>query len=88
MDGTLVDSAYDWRAIRNEPGIDAPSLIDALNGLEGEEREAKWRRLAEIEHRATGDAPGRRSRGPGVPAPAGIPAPRCSSASAWNSTWC
>jgi hydrogenase expression/formation protein HypE len=56
MDGTLVDSAYDWRAIRDELGIDAPSLIDALNGLEGEEREAKWRRLAEIERRATAAA--------------------------------
>ena len=56
MDGTLVDSHYDWPAIRGELGIDAPSLIDALNGLEGEEREAKWRRMVEIERQATAQA--------------------------------
>ncbi len=56
MDGTLVDSRYDWPAIRRELAIDAPSLIDALNGLEGEEREAKWRRLAGIERQATAEA--------------------------------
>ena len=56
MDGTLVDSHYDWPAIRGELGIDAPSLIDALNGLEGEDREAKWRRMVEIEREATAAA--------------------------------
>ena len=53
MDGTLVDSRYDWPAIRAELGIDAPSLIDALNGLGSPEREEKWRRLIEIERQAT-----------------------------------
>ncbi len=53
MDGTLVDSRYDWRAIRAELGVEAPSLIDALNGLDSPQREAKWRRLAEIERQAT-----------------------------------
>ncbi len=56
MDGTLVDSRYDWPAIRRELGIHESSLIDTLNGLEGEERQAKWRRLAEIERRATVEA--------------------------------
>ncbi len=56
LDGTLVDSRYDWPAIRRELGIDAPSLIDTLNGLEGEEREEKWRRLTEIERQATAEA--------------------------------
>ncbi len=56
LDGTLVDSRYDWPAIRRELGIREPSLIDALNGLEGMEREAKWRRMAEIERRATAGA--------------------------------
>ncbi len=56
MDGTLVDSHYDWPAIRAELGIDAPSLIDALNGLDSPERETKWRRMAEIERRATAAA--------------------------------
>ena len=56
MDGTLVDSRYDWPAIRRELGIFEPSLIDTLNGLEGEERATKWRRLAEIERQATAEA--------------------------------
>lgn len=56
LDGTLVDSRYDWPAIRAELGIAATSLIDALNGLDSPQREAKWRRLAEIERRATGSA--------------------------------
>ena len=63
MDGTLVDSRYDWPAIYAELGIEAPSLIDALNGLDGEEQEAKWRRLAAIERQATAAATLRR----GVP---------------------
>ena len=66
LDGTLVESRYDWRAIRAELGIErsgvpgsglpATSLIDALNGLDSPEREAKWRRLAEIERQATAKA--------------------------------
>lgn len=57
LDGTLVDSRYDWPAIRAELGISAAtSLIDALNGLDRAQREAKWRRLTEIERRATGSA--------------------------------
>lgn len=64
LDGTLVDSRYDWRAIRGELGIEgsglpATSLIDALNGLDSPEREAKWRRLAEIERLATAEATAR-----------------------------
>lgn len=56
MDGTLIDSPYDWRAIRAELGVAESSLIDALNALPSPQREAKWRRLTEIERRATRDA--------------------------------
>jgi len=71
MDGTLVDSRYDWPAIRAELGIDAPSLIDALNGLDSPQREAKWRL------RAPGHPPRRRRRARSrleVPGRRGIPA--------------
>ncbi len=56
LDGTLVDSHYDWPAIRAELGIDGRSLIDALNGLDSPQRKAKWRRMAEIERQATAQA--------------------------------
>jgi len=53
MDGTLVDSPYDWPAIRERLGVDHPSLIDGLNGLPEAEREARWRELEAIEAGAT-----------------------------------
>lgn len=53
MDGTLIDSAYDWRAIRRELGVGASSIIEHLNGLAGPEREEKWEALREIERKAT-----------------------------------
>jgi HAD superfamily hydrolase (TIGR01509 family) len=53
MDGTLVDSSYDWAEIRARLGVRAPSIIDALNGLPSPEREEKWRVLHEIEREAT-----------------------------------
>jgi HAD superfamily hydrolase (TIGR01509 family) len=56
MDGTLVDSRYDWDGIRSELEIDARSIIDALNGMESPAREQKWRRLEEIERQATEEA--------------------------------
>ena len=56
MDGTLVESHYDWPAIRRELEVDGPSLIDSLNSLESGERQAKWRRMAEFERQATAGA--------------------------------
>ena len=56
LDGTLVDSPYDWPALRRELGVEGPSLIDGLNGLRGAEREAKWRLLEEAEATATAAA--------------------------------
>ncbi|MFH1741593.1 MAG: HAD-IA family hydrolase [bacterium] len=53
MDGTLIDSDYDWPSIRADLGVDGISIIDDLNGLEGEENEEKWARLREIEREAT-----------------------------------
>ncbi len=56
MDGTLVDSSYDWPAIRAELAVGHSSLIDTLNGLPSPERETKWERMRQIERRATGAA--------------------------------
>jgi HAD superfamily hydrolase (TIGR01509 family) len=53
MDGTLIDSEYDWHAIRTTLGVDGVSIIDELNGLKGEEREAKWEEMRRIEREAT-----------------------------------
>jgi HAD superfamily hydrolase (TIGR01509 family) len=56
MDGTLVESDYDWPAIRRQLGIFDDSLIDGLNGLPAGEREARWRLMSDIEERATATA--------------------------------
>jgi HAD superfamily hydrolase (TIGR01509 family) len=56
MDGTLVDSEYDWPAIRDQLGISGPSIIDALNGLPSPEREDKWALLCQAEDQATRNA--------------------------------
>ena len=53
MDGTLIDSEYDWPAIRQRLGVTAPSIIDELNGLPEADRESKWRELRSIERQAT-----------------------------------
>lgn len=53
MDGTLIDSEYDWPAIRRRLGVIAPSIIDDLNGLPEPERESKWQELRSIERQAT-----------------------------------
>jgi HAD superfamily hydrolase (TIGR01509 family) len=56
MDGTLIDAEYDWQAIKATLGIDGVSIIEELNGLEGEEREAKWAEMRRIERNATQSA--------------------------------
>jgi hydrogenase expression/formation protein HypE len=53
MDGTLVDSTYDWPAIRRALKVSGSSIIDELNGLPEPERSARWAELEEIESRAT-----------------------------------
>ena len=56
MDGTLIDSTYDWPAIRGRLGITGASIIDDLNGLEEPERSRRWAVLEEIEKSATDNA--------------------------------
>lgn len=56
MDGTLVDSHYDWPAIRTRLGVDGASIIDDLNTLPEPERSSRWAELRLIEDRATAEA--------------------------------
>lgn len=56
MDGTLIDSDYDWPAIRRRLGVAGRSIIDDLNGLPAGERAERWAELEAIEARATGAA--------------------------------
>lgn len=53
LDGTLVDSRYDWTAIRATLGVTGPSIIDDLNGRPEPERTALWERLFAIERDAS-----------------------------------
>ncbi|MCJ7754561.1 MAG: AIR synthase related protein, partial [Thermoanaerobaculales bacterium] len=56
MDGTLVDSTYDWPTFRRDLDITGASIIDELNGLPEPERSARWAELEAIEARATDSA--------------------------------
>ena len=56
MDGTLVDSSYDWPTIRRQLGVSGASIIDDLNALAEPERSRKWAELEEIEKTATENA--------------------------------
>jgi HAD superfamily hydrolase (TIGR01509 family) len=53
MDGTLVDSEYDWLGIREGLGVKSGPIIEHLNNLTGEEREKKWAELHRIERETT-----------------------------------
>jgi HAD superfamily hydrolase (TIGR01509 family) len=56
MDGTLIDSDYDWPEIRRRLGVSGPSIIDDLNGLPESERAVRWAELEAIEARASHEA--------------------------------
>jgi HAD superfamily hydrolase (TIGR01509 family) len=56
MDGTLIDSTYDWPDIRHRLGVTGSSIIDDLNGLTEPDRSEKWAELEEIEKTATLEA--------------------------------
>ena len=56
MDGTLVDSSYDWPAIRRSLGVTGASIIDDLNKLPEPDRSRRWAELEEIEAAATAGA--------------------------------
>lgn len=56
MDGTLVDSTYDWPEIRQRLGVTGASIIDDLNGLPEPDRSQRWAELEEVERAATASA--------------------------------
>jgi HAD superfamily hydrolase (TIGR01509 family) len=56
LDGTLVDSEYDWPAIRSRLEVEGGSIIDHLNHLQEPERQQKWAVLNEIEDQASAAA--------------------------------
>ncbi len=56
MDGTVVDSRYDWPAIRSALGVDGASIIDELNGLPEPDRSRRWAELEDIENQASAAA--------------------------------
>jgi len=49
MDGTVIDSKYDWAAMRAHLGVTGGSIIEHLNNLEGEEKDRKMAELHRIE---------------------------------------
>ncbi len=53
MDGTVIDSKYDWVAMRSMFGVASGSIIEHLNNLEGSEKETKLAELHEIERSAS-----------------------------------
>lgn len=56
MDGTLVDSTYDWPEIRRRLEVTGSSIIDDLNALPEPDRSRRWAELEEIEGAATDGA--------------------------------
>jgi HAD superfamily hydrolase (TIGR01509 family) len=56
MDGTLVNSTYDWPEIRRRLGVTGSSIIDDLNGLQQPERDERWAELEALENAASEDA--------------------------------
>jgi HAD superfamily hydrolase (TIGR01549 family) len=56
MDGTLIDSHYDWPSIRDQLGVDGASIIDDLNGLPEPDRSHRWAELEMIENTASASA--------------------------------
>ena len=56
MDGTLVDSTYDWPKIRRHLGIDGGSIIEELDNLPEPARTARLAELESIEATATREA--------------------------------
>jgi HAD superfamily hydrolase (TIGR01509 family) len=56
LDGTLVETEYDWQAIREELGVSGGSIIDDLHALPEPRRTERWQTLASIEAQATAGA--------------------------------
>jgi len=53
MDGTLVDSRYDWEHIRSVLDIRGHSILDEIDALPGPERETKLALLDDFEREAS-----------------------------------
>jgi HAD superfamily hydrolase (TIGR01509 family) len=53
LDGTLIDSEYDWPSVRRQLSVRQGSIIDTLNGLASPAREERWNTLRNIEREAT-----------------------------------
>ncbi|MBN2492599.1 MAG: HAD-IA family hydrolase [Planctomycetes bacterium] len=53
MDGTLVDSKYDWPAIREALEIQGHSILDELDAMPSPRREEKWALLERFEREAS-----------------------------------
>ncbi|GAB4374319.1 MAG: hypothetical protein Kow0062_12150 [Acidobacteriota bacterium] len=53
MDGTLVDSPYDWTAIRRRLDVRSPSIIDDIEQRPEPGRTRAWQELRRIENHAT-----------------------------------
>jgi len=56
MDGTLINSAYDWPKIRGRLDVTGVSIIDDLNALPEPDRTRRWAELEEIEAEASSRA--------------------------------
>ena len=56
MDGTLVNSVYDWPEIRRRLDVTGASIIDDLNALAEPDRARRWAELEDIEAEATNRA--------------------------------
>jgi HAD superfamily hydrolase (TIGR01509 family) len=53
LDGTVVETPYDWTQIREELGTKGVSILTFLNALKEPERSLKWNILKKYEDEAT-----------------------------------
>ncbi len=56
LDGTILDSRYDWKKIRENLNLNQYSILDQLYSLPDEEREKKESLLKRYERKATSNA--------------------------------
>lgn len=56
MDGTLIETPYDWQKIRSDLGTRGKPILAYISELEEPEKSLKWRVLEKYEHDATVNA--------------------------------
>ncbi|MFC2160914.1 HAD family hydrolase [Acidobacteriota bacterium] len=56
MDGTLIDSPYDWEKIRMDLETHGKPILTYISELEEPEKTLKWKLLEKYEHEATVNA--------------------------------